>query len=188
MFSYDYLILLSNILIVAVPVHSQSKPSLGISSCYYVGDVYVDCGSQNVSIAEIPKECTAIIVDGIDMTEKNKVKSPGEEKQFPADLDLILKSSKNVFIFYGHHTEEEWAQVLNTENDHKEKKLNEEMKALKTYLDQHPGIKGLIIKNLEFDANSTNVSNYSENLKVYLDAMRSNFPNMSIGLFWEENL
>ncbi|XP_026819647.1 uncharacterized protein LOC113558394 [Rhopalosiphum maidis] len=131
MFSYDYLILLSNILIVAVPVHSQSKPSLGISSCYYVGDVYVDCGSQNVSIAEIPKECTAIIVDGIDMTEKNKVKSPAKKRNnfqelnqnspSQADLDLILKSSKNVFIFYGHHTEEEWAQVLNTENDHKEK-------------------------------------------------------------------
>ncbi|XP_026819649.1 uncharacterized protein LOC113558397 [Rhopalosiphum maidis] len=161
---------------------SNNPNGLGISSCSYVGAVHVDCGSENVSIPEIPNECTAIIFDGFNIDSNNQVNGPSGEDNLLDELDLLLKSSKNVFILYGHETEEDWAQVLATEISNNATNSTNEMKGLKPFLDKHPGIKGLLINNLELDANSVDFPKYSENFKVYLDTMRSNFPNMSIGL------
>jgi hypothetical protein len=64
---------------------------------------------------------------------------------------MMLKSSKNVFVIYGHATQEEWSQVLACEACNNGTNSQDEMKGLKSFLDQHPGIKGLLIRNLELD-------------------------------------
>uniref|UniRef100_A0A2S2P5V6 Uncharacterized protein n=1 Tax=Schizaphis graminum TaxID=13262 RepID=A0A2S2P5V6_SCHGA len=113
----------------------------------------------------------------------NNVDAPTGENDMFDKLDTILQSSKNVFILYGHVTQEEWSQVLACESCNNGTNSQDEMKGLKAFLDQHPGIKGLLITNLELDENSVDSPKYSENFKVYLDTMRSNFPDLAIGLY-----
>ncbi|XP_060847778.1 uncharacterized protein LOC132927284 isoform X2 [Rhopalosiphum padi] len=119
------------------------------------------------------------------MALTNNVVVPSDADYVLATLDVILKSSKNVFILYGHTTQERWTQVLACEACNNGTNSQNEMKGLKSFLDQHPGIKGLLITNLELDENSVDFPEYSENFKVYLDTMRSNFPDLTIGLFLE---
>ncbi|XP_060847780.1 uncharacterized protein LOC132927285 [Rhopalosiphum padi] len=182
MFFYESLLLLSNILIVTVHTQSENRSSLGISSCSYIGGLQAECGIPDVSIADIPYGCTAIIFDGLYMDLTNNVNKASGDDSFDK-LDVILKSSKDVFVVYGHATQEEWTQVLACEACNNGTNSQNEMKGLKYFLDQRPGIKGLLITNLELDENSVDFPEYSENFKVYLDTMRSNFPDLAIGLF-----
>ncbi|XP_060847773.1 uncharacterized protein LOC132927283 isoform X1 [Rhopalosiphum padi] len=183
MFFYDSLLLLSNIVIVAVHTQSESRASPGISSCSYAGNLKAECGLEDVSIADIPHGCTAIIFDGIYMDLTNNVYVSCGGDDYLAKLDEILKDSKDVFVLYGHATQQEWTQVLACEACNNGTNSQNEMKGLKSFLDQHPGIKGLLITNLELDDNSVDFPEYSENFKVYLDTMRSNFPDLAIGLY-----
>ncbi|XP_060847583.1 uncharacterized protein LOC132927138 [Rhopalosiphum padi] len=183
MFFYNSLLLLSNILIVAVHTQSESRASLGNSSCSYSGNLKAECDLEDVSIADIPLACTAVIFDGIYMDLAYNAYAPCGGDDLLAKLDMMLKSSKNVFVLYGHSTQEEWSQVLACEVCNNGTNSQDEMKGLKSFLDQHPGIKGLLITNLELDDNSVDFPEYSENLKVYLDTMRSTFPDLAIGLY-----
>jgi hypothetical protein len=75
-----------------------------------------------------------------------------------AKLDVILNDAKNVFVVYGHSTQEEWSQVLACEACNNGSNSQLEMKGLKSFLDQHPGIKGLLISNLELDVRTNFLS------------------------------
>ena len=51
-------------------------------------------------------------------------------------------------MYISHKTREEWTQVLGC-GQSMEVNANDEMKGIKAFLDQYPGIKGLIIGCLE---------------------------------------
>lgn len=52
-----------------------------------------------------------------------------------------------MFLYYGH-VNQEWSQVLDGNIDDGGVKATEEMESLQVYLDQHEGIKGIILVNL----------------------------------------
>jgi hypothetical protein len=62
-----------------------------------------------------------------------------------------MKGSKRVFLFYGHITEQDWTTLLACESCNGGTNSLDEMKGLKAFLDEHPGIDGLVLTSLEFD-------------------------------------
>lgn len=66
-------------------------------------------------------------------------------------LDLLLKNGKPVYVFFGMDTQEIWAQILGCDGSDGLTAAYKDMEGLKTYMEAHPGIVGLVLKQLEFD-------------------------------------
>lgn len=65
-------------------------------------------------------------------------------------LDMLLKSGKPTYVYYGHWTYQAWGYILAcmTCND-----MNalDEVEGIKGYLGEHQGITGFLLRNLEPD-------------------------------------
>jgi hypothetical protein len=81
---------------------------------------------------------------------------------------------------YGHATQEEWTQVLACEACNNGTNSQLEMKGLKSFLEQHPGIKDLLITNLELDVRT--------NLLLIFKLIKSLFLNGSSRLIKPRNV
>ncbi|XP_025198334.1 uncharacterized protein LOC112596767 [Melanaphis sacchari] len=189
MYFYNVLLLISNILMLTVHAQPQDpKGGVGISACCFDGGRAKRCSLSDVQISKTPETCTAIFYDGVYVDLKYHVyvlDEPGqiiEDDKTLVNLDKILKSSKRVFLYYGYMTIQEWTKILACESCNGGTNSLDEMKGLKAFLDEHPGIAGLIISGLEYDYDSPEFPGFSENLKTYLEVMKKSFPDLIIGL------
>lgn len=63
-------------------------------------------------------------------------------------MDEICETGKNVYVCYGHKTYSEWSLILAC-MDCDSSNAVEETEGLNAFLKDHPGITGLVLKNLE---------------------------------------
>ncbi|XP_026806674.1 uncharacterized protein LOC113549527 [Rhopalosiphum maidis] len=85
-------------------------------------------------------------------------------------------------VYYFYKTQAEWTTMLEYESSNGGSNFSNEMKGLKTFLDQHPKISGLILSELQYDYTSIEYPKFTENFKKYLEAMRGCFPDLVIAL------
>ncbi|XP_026819366.1 uncharacterized protein LOC113558038 [Rhopalosiphum maidis] len=184
MYFYNSLLLVSNILTLTVHTQSQDLNGIGISACGFYGARAEDCGLSDVPISKIPVNCLSIFFDGVTVDLRYHVGVPCMCNPNFNQLDKILKmkGSKRVFLLYGHTTIQEWTAMLACESCNGGTNSLDEMKGLKAFLDEHPGIDGLVLTSLEYDDDSDEFMGYSENLKTYLEVMKKSFPNLFVGL------
>lgn len=84
-----------------------------------------------------------------------------------AYLDMLLKSGKNVYVNYGHQSYGEWSLILACLACDDENAMDE-IKGIKGYMKDHPGIKGFAVRNLEPDVSIKKYcAQYSITLKNY---------------------
>ncbi|KAE9521591.1 hypothetical protein AGLY_018010, partial [Aphis glycines] len=95
-----------------------------------------------------------------------------------AILDVLLKSGKDVYLYYGWSDALDWCKML------KNASTNSliEMKSIKGFFKDHQGITGLILTGLSYDDPDPECPKFTENFKIYLDVMKKTFPNLAIGL------
>ncbi|XP_026819410.1 uncharacterized protein LOC113558094 [Rhopalosiphum maidis] len=153
----------------------------GISSCCYHGDLQTVCGFPPVPISNVPLECTSLVYDGAYINLYHYVCDNITNGDFE-QLDKILVSGKSAYLYFGHASQKEWSIKLANETCNGGNNSKEDMKGLKVFFDNHPNITGLIIGNLEYTYYSEEFPTYTENLKIYLETMRSIFPKLIIGL------
>jgi hypothetical protein len=67
-----------------------------------------------------------------------------------AVLDELLKSGKDVFIYYGRGKQNNWTTMLTNECPNGGKNSLKEMEGLRTFLDDHKGLAGVIIAGLQY--------------------------------------
>ncbi|KAE9521592.1 hypothetical protein AGLY_018011, partial [Aphis glycines] len=93
-------------------------------------------------------------------------------------LDVLLKSGKDVYLYYGWSDALDWCKML------KNASTNSliEMKSIKGFFKDHQGITGLILTGLSYDDPDPECPKFTENFKIYLDVMKKTFPNLAIGL------
>jgi len=72
------------------------------------------------------------------------------------NLDKTLKAKRPTYVYYSHGTQSEWTKVLACEACNEGANSLDEMKGLKAFLDEHPGITGVILTSIENDE-TTNV-------------------------------
>ncbi|KAL4154323.1 hypothetical protein QTP88_000202 [Uroleucon formosanum] len=125
----------------------------GISGCSYFNYINVNCKLPGVELSEIPDECTSLVVKRfyVDLNyhvaanpsncEKNKINTD--------NLDKVLAFSKPVYVYYGYATQSEWTQVLACEVCDGGTNSLDEMKGLKAFFNEHPGITGVILSAFE---------------------------------------
>ncbi|XP_060860287.1 uncharacterized protein LOC132937481 [Metopolophium dirhodum] len=183
---YNSLLLISNILILTVQTQSQAKKGPGIAACNHPGFMNAECGLPEVDISSIPDACTSIIYDGVFVDLNYHVYGDPcacrNEKKVIDNLDKILKAKRPTYVYYGHMTQSEWTQMLACEACNGGINSLDEMKGLKAFLDEHPGITGLILTTFENGKNAIEFPGYSENLKKYLEVMKTSFPQLEIGI------
>ncbi|KAL4134690.1 hypothetical protein QTP88_006416 [Uroleucon formosanum] len=97
------------------------------------------------------------------------------------NLDKVLAFSKPVYLYYSYATHEEWIQVLAYETSNGGNHSSE-MTALGEFLNEHPGITGVIFRYLEHNEHSTELHGFSENLKKYIEMMKTTFPSLEVGI------
>lgn len=68
------------------------------------------------------------------------------------NIGELIKLGKSVFVYYGWSSCTDWFQKLDPEG----KNGNSEAEALKSYVEKNP-IKGIIIKNMDFDVSTGGV-------------------------------
>ncbi|XP_060860286.1 uncharacterized protein LOC132937480 [Metopolophium dirhodum] len=183
---YNSLLLISNILILTVQTQSQAKKGPGIAACNHPGFMNAECGLLEVDISSIPDACTSIIYDGVFVDLNYHVYGDPcactHAKRVIDNLDKILKAKRPTYVYYGHMTQSEWTQMLACEACNGGTNSLDEMKGLKAFLDEHPGITGLILTAFENGKYAIEFPGYSENLKKYLEVMKTSFPQLEIGI------
>ncbi|XP_060859529.1 uncharacterized protein LOC132936780 isoform X2 [Metopolophium dirhodum] len=187
---YNSLILISNILILTLQTQQLAAKGPGIAGCNYLGYINKQCGFPELDASCLPEACTSILFDGIFVDLNYHVFGNSclcESNQKIIDgLDKTLKAKRPTYVYYGHVTQSEWTQILACEACNGGTNSLDEMKGLKAFLDEHPGITGLILTSIE-NGETTNLKpiefpGYSENLKKYLDVMKTSFPQLEIGI------
>ncbi|KAL4154307.1 hypothetical protein QTP88_000188 [Uroleucon formosanum] len=186
---YNSLLLISNFFILKVQTQTQTAKGPGISGCSYFNYINVNCKLPGVELSEIPDECTSLVVKRfyVDLNyhvaanpsncEKNKINTD--------NLDKVLAFSKPVYVYYGYATQSEWTQVLACEVCDGGTNSLDEMKGLKAFFNEHPGITGVILSAFEHNEYSTEFPGFSENLKKYIEVMKSSFPGLEVGIQFE---
>ncbi|KAL4134683.1 hypothetical protein QTP88_006409 [Uroleucon formosanum] len=96
-------------------------------------------------------------------------------------LDKVLAFSKPVYLYYSHISQEEWTQVLACEACDGGTNSLDEMIGLEAFFNEHPGITGVILSAFEHNY-STEFPGFSENLKKYIEVMKSSFPGLEVGI------
>ncbi|XP_060856473.1 uncharacterized protein LOC132934214 [Metopolophium dirhodum] len=186
MYIYNSLLLISNMLILTVPTQLEAAEGPGVSACTYLGYVYEDCGLPDVDVSCIPEACTSIIYDGVFVDLNYHVfgdpYTRTNDKKIIDNLDKTLKAKRPTYVYYGHVTQSEWTQMLACEACNGGINSLDEMKGLKAFLDEHPGITGLILTTFENGKYAIEFPGYSENLKKYLEVMKTSFPQLEIGI------
>ncbi|XP_060845453.1 LOW QUALITY PROTEIN: uncharacterized protein LOC132925040 [Rhopalosiphum padi] len=160
---------------------------VGISACCFFGGRAKSCGLSDVQVTDTPATCTALFYNGVKVDSNYHISVPcmcKEDNQTLAYLDNLLKTkdSRRLFLYYGHDTVQEWTEMLACESSNGGTNSLKEMESLKTLLDEHQGIGGLILTGLEYDYDSVEFPGYSENLKKYLEVMKESFPDLIIAL------
>ncbi|XP_060848366.1 uncharacterized protein LOC132927794 [Rhopalosiphum padi] len=187
MYFYNSLLLISNILTLTVHTQSQDSNGIGISACGFFGARAQICGLSDVPITSIPADCLSILIDEVSVDLRYHVSipcacNPNNRPLVNLDKILKMKGTKRVFICYGHANIEEWSAMLACESCNGGTNSLDEMKGLKAFFNEHPGIDGLILTGLEYDEDSFEFPGYSENLKTYLEVMKKSFPDLIVGL------
>ncbi|KAL4134923.1 hypothetical protein QTP88_006605 [Uroleucon formosanum] len=139
--------------------------SPGQSACsyyYYVNEI---CRVPGVELSEIPDKCTSIFVNEVYVDFNNDVICQCKYNQ--NILDKVLAFSKPVYLYYSYANQLEWIQVLACEASDGGTNSSDEMKGLEAFLNEHPGITGVILT--EFENN----------------LMKSSFPNLEVGIQFE---
>ncbi|XP_050057971.1 uncharacterized protein LOC114124500 isoform X2 [Aphis gossypii] len=174
------LLLICILLILTERVHSQSCKGPGISSCSYSCFRKSYCGFEEIAVSDIPVECTSLNYVGAFVDEYYGV-GPGNSGTDYTLLDTLLRSNKDVFLYYGRELVEIWAEMF--ANGCAEANSLKEMKGLHTFLDQHKGIDGLILTGLQYTCyTKKEVPQFTDNFKIYLGVLKKSYPDMIIGM------
>ncbi|CAI6353041.1 unnamed protein product [Macrosiphum euphorbiae] len=186
MYFYNSLLLISNILILITQTQSQAAKGPGIAGCNHLGFMNTECCSPEVEASGLPEPCTSIVYDGVFVDLNYHVFGDPctctNDIKVLENLDKTLESKRPTYVYYGHMTQSEWTQVLACEACNGGINSLDEMKGLKAFLDEHPGIKGLILTTFENDNYAIEFPGFSENLKKYLEVMKTSFPELEIGI------
>uniref|UniRef100_A0A2S2Q668 GH18 domain-containing protein n=1 Tax=Sipha flava TaxID=143950 RepID=A0A2S2Q668_9HEMI len=161
---------------------SQQKGP-GISACNY----YASSNGSILPVSKLPQECTSFVWDGLYADVRNNVRYWFEDRTKANEVDLLLQSSKPVYVYYGYTNMEIWTYVLGSGDCDGYISIRESMKGLKIYMNDHPGIKGLILCNFEPDENSKPFPKFTEKLKTYINIMKETFPNLEVGMSFYGN-
>ncbi|KAL4154348.1 hypothetical protein QTP88_000227 [Uroleucon formosanum] len=156
----------------------------GISGCSYFNYINENCKLPSVELSEIPDECTSLVVKRffVDLNYHVAANPSNCEKNKINNLDKVLAFSKPVYVYYGYATQSEWTQVLACEVCDGGTNSLDEMKGLKAFFNEHPGITGVILSAFEHNEYSTEFPGFSENLKKYIEVMKSSFPGLEVGI------
>jgi len=147
----------------------------GPSGCFYDGNVNAQCNRlSSPPVSSLPEKCSSFLYDGLTVDLNYNVYFSYDTNN-KTQLQSLIKSSKPVFMYIGHVSREEWTQVLGCGTFIKVN-VDMEMEGIKAFLDDYPGIKGLILYCLEPNENTKDCPNFSHNLSVYLSVMKKKIP------------
>ncbi|XP_029346528.1 uncharacterized protein LOC100158692 isoform X2 [Acyrthosiphon pisum] len=181
------LMMLQQNLVIYLSKNRKRQQALGpgIAGCNHLGFMNTECGLPEIDVSCFPEACTSIIYDGVFVNLNYHVFgdpcSCNAKKVIDA-LDKTLQAKRPTYLYYGHISQSEWTQVLACEACNGGINSLDEMKGLKAFLDEHPGITGLILTTFENDNYSIEFPGFSENLKKYLEVMKTSFPQLEIGI------
>jgi len=153
----------------------------GPTGCLYDGDIKALCNRlSSPPVSSLPENCSSFLYNSLTVDLNYNVNF-SYSTNVKKTLQSLIESRKPVYLYIGHKTREEWTQVIGCGNA-MEVNAIDEMKGLKAFLDQYPGIKGFIICALEPNENTKECPNFSKNLGVYLSVMKKTFPDLIIGV------
>ncbi|KAL4154312.1 hypothetical protein QTP88_000195 [Uroleucon formosanum] len=157
----------------------------GKSACIYGDFINELCAFPSVDLSKIPDKCTSLIVKEtfVDLNY-HIIADPCQceiNKKMLDHLDKVLAFSKPVYLYYSHISQEEWTQVLACEACDGGTNSLDEMIGLEAFFNEHPGITGVILSAFEHNY-STEFPGFSENLKKYIEVMKSSFPGLEVGI------
>ncbi|KAL4134678.1 hypothetical protein QTP88_006404 [Uroleucon formosanum] len=184
-----------------VQTQTQTAKGPGKSACIYGDFINELCAFPSVDLSKIPDKCTSLIVKEtfVDLNY-HIIADPCQcdiNKKMLDHLDKVLAFSKPVYLYYSHISQEEWTQVLACEACDGGTNSLDEMIGLEAFFNEHPGITGVILSAFEhnvtknlllmFDLTkaseySTEFPGFSENLKKYIEVMKSSFPGLEVGI------
>ncbi|KAE9534576.1 hypothetical protein AGLY_008666 [Aphis glycines] len=171
------LLLICIFLILTERVHSQSPKGPGISSCNFADFRDSECMFPPLTVSELPPECTSLIYNAA-IIDENYCIGPAETGADYAILDDLLKSGKDIYLYYGRMTSPDWCTMLENANTN----ALREMESIKGFFKDHQGIAGLILCGISYDEYDPKCPKFTENFKIYLDVLQKTFPNLAIGL------
>ncbi|KAL4154327.1 hypothetical protein QTP88_000206 [Uroleucon formosanum] len=158
----------------------------GKSACIYADFLNELCGIPSVDLSKIPDKCTSLIVKESFVDLNYHIVADTcqcETNKLMLDhLDKVLAFSKPVYLYYSHISLEEWTQVLACEACDGGTNSLDEMIGLEAFFNEHPGITGVILSAFEYNDDSTEFPGFSENLKKYIEVMKTTFPALEIGI------
>lgn len=163
---------------VLITINTKETSMLGISPCMYAGDYdkySYFCPSEPMSLNLIPNECTSFVYEAISYHD-GLIFNPLYENYITVSN---LAQSKPLFIYFGYQSPKAWLETFTCTD------FTADAENMKIFLQQIK-VKGLILKNLNYDYNDHLDFHFEctfyDKLKSYISTMKNINPDLEIGL------